>query len=322
MLFIYSIIYVILLTKNIGKSQSISITWNQYLSQFRDINIGTMAYLNFKDNIDFIDNSNVNIGLSPLLHINRGNFNSHFQINGHKIPDSFKYDFEKVKGDFISLGTNRYFSWREKGILSDDILLFDQYPSWVSMVKLLIEAKYKFEYDINFNVDPKNILLCSYDDLSISDDSQDKSINTPYYFLRRSLKNQILLADYQRKSEDEEICIETEWDGVSNRREFRTIEENTLPVLYQLTGNINIYNGPIVAELDLDPSLLQFYDGSFIEYYSTSEFPNYTGLIIGYGNEDGIQYWIIQTNFGKSWGNEGSFKINAKSNAIKYVYQI
>lgn len=310
----------------VGKTDISSITWGQYLSEFNDINIGPMAYRNFKDNIGFIENSNSKYGTtmnsSPYLHIDREAFAAYFQVNKHKIPDTFVYDFEKVKSDFISLGGGRYFSWREKGILFDEILSIGQYQSWISITKLAIESKYKFETDISFNVDYKNIILCSQSDLSISNENQGEPVNTPYYFLKRSLKNQVLLADYQRNNKNKEICIETEWDDISNKRKFMTIEENSLPALYHLTGNINIYNGPIIVELDLDPSLVQFYDGSFIDYDSNSEFPNYTGLIIGYGNEDGIQYWIIQTNLGKSWGNEGTFRINAKSNAIKYVYQI
>ena len=40
--------------------------------------------------------------------------------------------------------------------------------------------------------------------------------------------------------------------------------------------------------------------------------------IIGYGEENGIQYWICANSWGKSWGEEGFFRIKVKEADIGF----
>jgi len=42
-------------------------------------------------------------------------------------------------------------------------------------------------------------------------------------------------------------------------------------------------------------------NGGFLGYHATMD--------IGYGNEGGLDYWLVQNSWGVSWGMSGFFKI-------------
>ena len=68
--------------------------------------------------------------------------------------------------------------------------------------------------------------------------------------------------------------------------------------------------GPLAIILNADP--LQTYMSGIIDLTSTkcpSNKINHAVLIVGYGVQNGINYWIIKNSWGKSWGEAGYFRI-------------
>ncbi|KAF8563513.1 hypothetical protein P879_09702 [Paragonimus westermani] len=69
-------------------------------------------------------------------------------------------------------------------------------------------------------------------------------------------------------------------------------------------------NGPM--SVGLNANYLQFYR-SGISHPSETQCPpaemNHAGLTVGYGVEDDVPYWIVKNSWGKSWGEEGYFRI-------------
>lgn len=83
----------------------------------------------------------------------------------------------------------------------------------------------------------------------------------------------------------------------------------------QLQGEDNmkeaLYNiGPITAVINA--KLLAYYAGGILDA-SDTQCPanqlNHAVLIVGYGVENGLNYWIVQNSWGATWGERGYFRI-------------
>ena len=79
-------------------------------------------------------------------------------------------------------------------------------------------------------------------------------------------------------------------------------EDKLKEVLYE--------TGPLYGAINADP--LQTYTGGIIDL-DESECPatgiDYPTLLVGYGNEDGKDYWICMNYWGPDWGENGFFRI-------------
>ena len=72
--------------------------------------------------------------------------------------------------------------------------------------------------------------------------------------------------------------------------------------------------GPLAIALNADP--LQTYTGGILDK-SSSQCPtsgiNHAVTMVGYGNENGKDYWIVKNSWGINWGENGYFRIKRGS---------
>lgn len=68
--------------------------------------------------------------------------------------------------------------------------------------------------------------------------------------------------------------------------------------------------GPLIV--GFNGKAIQNYNGGIIDL-TESQCPksviNHVGLLVGYGTSNGIDYWTVKTIYGKSWGENGYFRI-------------
>ena len=68
-------------------------------------------------------------------------------------------------------------------------------------------------------------------------------------------------------------------------------------------------NGPVTAGMNVYKDWLSYRSGVY-EYKPSDELVGgHAVRIIGWGVEDGKDYWLVSNSFGKSWGDGGYFKI-------------
>jgi C1A family cysteine protease len=69
-------------------------------------------------------------------------------------------------------------------------------------------------------------------------------------------------------------------------------------------------NGPLAIAINADP--FQYYTGGIIdedEWSCDPEGLNHGVVLVGYGSEDGVDYWIIRNSWGDYWGEDGYVRV-------------
>jgi cathepsin L len=94
-------------------------------------------------------------------------------------------------------------------------------------------------------------------------------------------------------------------------RGFTKIKKDNCEDLKQAVATI----GPISAAMDASHMSLQLYKkGIYDPKKCSSTKLDHGILVVGYGTEDGEDYWLIKNSWGENWGMKGYFKIASKNN--------
>ncbi|KAH8850203.1 Cathepsin L-like proteinase [Schistosoma japonicum] len=83
-------------------------------------------------------------------------------------------------------------------------------------------------------------------------------------------------------------------------------EEQLKYVLYEY--------GPVSAGINVEQQFMRYKNGIYHSKSCSSADVNHAVLIVGYGEENGIQYWIIKNSWGIEWGENGYARIRRNYN--------
>ena len=63
--------------------------------------------------------------------------------------------------------------------------------------------------------------------------------------------------------------------------------------------------GPISVAMDAS-HLSPYHSGIFDPFFCSASRLDHGVLLVGYGSENGKDYWLIKNSWGKSWGEDGN----------------
>lgn len=73
-----------------------------------------------------------------------------------------------------------------------------------------------------------------------------------------------------------------------------------------------LYTGPLIVGMEASQSAFQMYKGGIFDDDKCGEQLDHVLLLVGYGKENGQEYYIAQNTWGATWGDQGYMKIAAK----------
>lgn len=71
--------------------------------------------------------------------------------------------------------------------------------------------------------------------------------------------------------------------------------------------------GPVSVAIEADTSVFQFYSNGVIDSVKCGTNFNHGVLVVGYGTENGKDYWLVKNSWGINWGDGGFVKIGRSS---------
>ena len=82
-----------------------------------------------------------------------------------------------------------------------------------------------------------------------------------------------------------------------------------------------VNNGPVSVAFEVTEDFQHYVSGIYKETGLTDKFnpwqlTNHAVLVVGYGVENGVKYWIVKNSWGESWGENGFFRIIRGTNEL------
>ena len=89
------------------------------------------------------------------------------------------------------------------------------------------------------------------------------------------------------------------------------VERDSEDDLKDAVGNV----GPVAVAIDADHHSFMHYDsGVFTEDHCSSSHLDHAVTVIGYGHEDGKDFWLVKNSWGDDWGEDGYIKMQRNYN--------
>jgi cathepsin L len=97
------------------------------------------------------------------------------------------------------------------------------------------------------------------------------------------------------------VCKYSSEKSVTSLKGYHNVEQGSEEDL-----KAKVAQGPTSIAIDASKSSLRFYSkGVYFEPGCSSERLDHGVLAVGYGSEDGQDYWIVKNSWGTEWGNKG-----------------
>mmetsp|Transcript_17393 Transcript_17393/g.29263 ORF Transcript_17393/g.29263 Transcript_17393/m.29263 type:complete len:146 (+) Transcript_17393:570-1007(+) len=116
--------------------------------------------------------------------------------------------------------------------------------------------------------------------------------------------------DYPYKATKGE-CLYNKSKGMGRVASFSDVKQNDPDQL-----KAAIAKGPVSVAIQADSFIFRSYSKGVIDSKDCGQNLNHGVLAVGFGNEEGLDYFLVKNSWGPSWGDQGFVRISASADNI------
>jgi C1A family cysteine protease len=196
--------------------------------------------------------------------------------------------------------------WRDYGVITpivdQDICL----TCWAFAVVAALEGHVGIHLGVkNETLSEENLVDCVYSDFECKEEMERSALEDCYEYI---LDNGGIdtAASYPYDKEMEECRFKPENVG-AQIKDYVTIAEGDEEEMKAVVGTI----GPVSVIITADFTFMVYQKGVYYkeDCVNTKEPYNHAVTVVGYGTEDGQDYWLVKNEWGLTFGDQGYIKM-------------
>lgn len=161
-----------------------------------------------------------------------------------------------------------------------------------------LEAQHYLKFNKTVILSEQNLLDCSTENSGCRGGTIIPSFE--YVRLNKGINSE---AQYPYKAVQGE-CRYKSSDIAATCSGYRTIPQGDEQALLQAVA----LEGPIAVAISANSKFMSYKSGIYDDT-TCSKAVNHAVLVVGYGTENSVDYWLVKNSWGTSWGEEGYIKM-------------
>lgn len=107
-----------------------------------------------------------------------------------------------------------------------------------------------------------------------------------------------------------------------NDNNFKRVNKRVFLIIFDFFKVVGTL-GPITVAIFASANFQSYASGVFDDPLCTSQStPNHAVVVVGYGSENGKDYWIVKNSWGEDWGEKGYAKFLRGVNMCKIENEV
>ncbi|KAE8588054.1 hypothetical protein XENTR_v10022313 [Xenopus tropicalis] len=168
-----------------------------------------------------------------------------------------------------------------------------------------LECQWKNKTRSLVTFSPQELVDCSYTEGN--NGCKGGSLNASFTYM---MKNGVMEDSAYKYTEKEEPCKKKKPSNTGVVKDFYTLPAGNETALKNAVG----IDGPVSVVIDSSGQGFRMYNsGVYYDPYCTTNL-DHSVLVVGYGTDNGNDYWLIKNSWGVGWGEQGYVKMARNRN--------
>ncbi|KAM7357973.1 cathepsin K2 [Cochliomyia hominivorax] len=194
------------------------------------------------------------------------------------------------------------FDWREKGGVTPVKFQGECGSCWSFAVTGAIEGHVFRKTGKLINLSEQNLIDCGKEEYGLA--GCDGGFQE-YGFEFVTTQNGIAAGEKYPYVDKKQTCSYKDNLKVAEIKGFATIDPKDEETMKKIVATL----GPLACSVNGLESLLLYKSGIYADEKCNEGEVNHSVLVVGYGSENGLDYWIVKNSWNKVWGEEGYFRL-------------